>query len=782
MVSPSPSSVATSDLPSFLLQSRKFTHLIVGGGTAGLALAARLSEHTELNVGVLEAGPAAWNDPGINVPGKFGETLEGELDWQFETVPQEQLGEKTKEEANGGRLQMDVERGIRKGRSLKWPRGKVLGGSSALNFMTWNRGCKGDYDAWATLLGERITDEGEESWCWKGINPFFLKSERFYPPTQQHTSLYASNHTLSSHGTSGPLATSYSSQYAASHALWHATLDKLGISTNDNHLGGSNLGAWTSLVSVEPEAQERSYSATAYLRPVAHRANLHVLTEAVVQEVVIEKDCGGEWVAKGVKFMHTRGIGEIDEVHVIEVVEGGEVVLCGGSVASPQLLELSGIGNPDILAAAKVDVKVANGEVGEHLQEHMSMIFYIFFSSLCVLSYSKSGLQDLRVVTAMVFEIDPSIPTLEDLRSDPALKKEAEEQYAENRTGLLTTLPSSVLYLPFNFIVPCGKLEKLASCLPSPKTLRERILYERFIDGIGDGASNGATASVDGSENHVDSPDKCAEERTRKDRWGLGQIEYNFDLSNYNPLFQPATSASSSGLQEKKKYATMMMMLQYPFSVGSIHIPPFSSSSFSSQTTKEERGEATVQENKQERLTNGEERSEEIIHQVKQGRTTAQQKPIIDPRYFAGPGGDVDLQTMIEGVRFADKICKTEPLKRMVVKRVFPEEQEGEEDGDEYWEDWIRRTLMTDWHPVGTCGMMARAAGGDAEEEGVVDGRLRVYGVKGLRVCDASVMPLQISAHLQATVYAIAEKGAVIMWEDWVARRYQGEIVENGKE
>ncbi|KAL9036001.1 MAG: hypothetical protein Q9214_006329, partial [Letrouitia sp. 1 TL-2023] len=370
---------------------------------------------------------------------------------------------------------------------------------------------------------------------------------------------------------------------------------------------------------------------------------------------------------------------------------------------------------------------------------------------------------------------------------------EAEKEYAENRTGLLTTLPSSVLYLPFNHFVPPEKLKKLASSLPSPKTPRERILYERFIDGIGDGASGEAAACVDGSENNIDSQDRCADERTRRDRWGLGQIEYNFDLSNYNPLFHPPALASSSGVQKKKKYATMMMMLQYPFSAGSIHIPPFSSSppssSPSAQTTGKQRSEATVQEKEQERSANGEERSEEETgHRAEQGRTTAQQKPVIDPRYFVGPGGDVDLKTMIEGVRFADKICKTEPLKGMVLKRVFPEE-EGEEEGDGFWEDWIRRTLMTDWHPVGTCGMMARAPGGggdDAEEEGVVDGRLRVYGVKGLRVCDASVMPLQISAHLQATVYAIAEKGAEMMWEDWVERRqgqgHQGENVQNGRE
>ena len=109
--------------------SQEFTHLVVGGGTAGLVVAARLSEDPDITVGVIEAGSVAYDDPRINVPGRFGETLGTEHDWQFETTKQAGLG----------------------GRSLPFPRGKVLGGTSALNFMTWNRGCKEDYDAWEEL-------------------------------------------------------------------------------------------------------------------------------------------------------------------------------------------------------------------------------------------------------------------------------------------------------------------------------------------------------------------------------------------------------------------------------------------------------------------------------------------------------------------------------------------------------------------------------------------------------------------------------------------------------
>lgn len=100
--------------------------------------------------------------------------------------------------------------------------------------------------------------------------------------------------------------------------------------------------------------------------------------------------------------------------------------------------------------------------------------------------------------------------------------------------------------------------------------------------------------------------------------------------------------------------------------------------------------------------------------------------------------------------------------------RVFPPAPSSENgDTDEDFSDWVRDTTITDWHPVGTCAM----GGSGGKANGVVDSRLRVYGVKGLRVVDASIMPLQISAHLQATVYAIGEKGASMIMEDWEASK-----------
>ncbi|KAF2489807.1 glucose-methanol-choline oxidoreductase [Lophium mytilinum] len=330
---------------------RKFDYLIVGGGTAGLVVAARLTERPDITVGVLEAGPAAVDDPIIKVPGRFGESLGTEYDWQFETVPQPGLN----------------------GRRIPWNRGRVLGGTSALNFMTWNRGNRQDYDAWEEL--------GNTGWGWDSLLPFFKKSETFDEPSAEHQSRHHTQFKSEFHGSNGPVRTVHSKEYSMPHQYWHATLDRLSTRTNTSHFSGSNLGAFTTLTSVDPDTRTRCSSATAYYLPNSSRENLVLLTEATVLEINIEKDGRDEWAAKGVKFIHA---GQAFVAHA-----GCEVILCAGSVQSPQLLELSGVGSPDVLEAAGIPLKVCNPNVGENLQDHMSKTLHSMqrqHSSLCAFS------------------------------------------------------------------------------------------------------------------------------------------------------------------------------------------------------------------------------------------------------------------------------------------------------------------------------------------------------------------------------------------------------------
>lgn len=506
--------------------------------------------------------------------------------------------------------------------------------------MTWNRPCREDLDAWEEL--------GNAGWGWDGMLPFFRKSESFRPPDSDRKDKYHQHFDAEYHGTNGSLQTAYGVDYGASHAYWHDTLNNLGVKTNQSHMSGSNVGVWTAVTSVDAETRLRSYSASAYYKPNASRRNLVVLTEATVQDIVLDKSDGSDWVASGVRFVHDG------QEHVVKTE--GEIIICCGSVQSPQLLELSGIGDPSVLKSAGIDVKIANSNVGENLQDHM--------------------------MTAMVYEADPSIITPEDFRADPQLAEAADKEFAVSRSGPRTAIPSSIAYLPFAYYLPKTELaalisEELQSTSNGVERRRDSILAKRFT---GDG--------------------------------NLGQIEFCFDVSNYSPHF---TSVPG------KKYCTMLMMLQYPFSKGSIHI-------------------SAVQEGR---------------------KPSTDDKPVIDPQYYGGPGGQIDYTMMHSAQKFAVKICETEPMGSFLKKRVWPPAETTE------FSDFVRNYTITDWHPVGTCAM----GGKEGKNGGVVDERLRVYGIKNLRVCDASIMPLHISSHPQATIYAIGEKGASLILEDWAQRQ-----------
>lgn len=281
-------------------------------------------------------------------------------------------------------------------------------------------------------------------------------------------------------------------------------------------------------------------------------------------------------------------------------------------------------------------------------------------------------------MTASIYEVDPSIDSPDDLRSNKLAATAADEAYRTTKSGPRTILACSLCYLPLSHFIPQQTLEELASSA----------------------MSSSASARISQRKRQI------LDDRLLNPK-NLGQMEYIFDIGNWNPALKPEPGC---------KYGTMLQILQYPFSTGSIHIPP----------------------RDEYRKT-----------------LTAELKPIINPQYYAGSGGAIDMEVMRLSVEYGDKIVHTAPLANIIKRRVWPPEDDSPTD----WAKWVKENTTTDWHPVGTCSM----GGSEGIAAGVVDDELRVYGVKNLRVVDASVMPLQISAHLQATVYAIAEKAAVLI-------------------
>ncbi|CAK4004037.1 Alcohol oxidase [Lecanosticta acicola] len=312
-----------------------FDYLIVGGGTAGLCVAARLSENPNVRVGVLEIGKNLMDDPQVYTPGLYPTLIGREkYDWCYMSEPVPTAGNK----------------------KYSMPRGRLLGGSSGINYLMYVRGSKKDYDGWRDL--------GNEGWGWDDMVPYFRKHQTLdpaekHPPNEQFMPTGAKE---KYHGTNGPIHTSFNDYYEPfEYDFCEAAYETGGNNrTLVDAWSGDHMGFYSSLAAVDRTGDpgRRSYAATGYLRPNLARPNLKVLCEALATKVLLNGD-----TARGVEFLH-----DDKKYHVLA---SREVILSGGTINSPQLLELSGIGDPEVLKAAGVECLVKNERVGANFQDHV---------------------------------------------------------------------------------------------------------------------------------------------------------------------------------------------------------------------------------------------------------------------------------------------------------------------------------------------------------------------------------------------------------------------------
>lgn len=474
--------------------------VIVGGGTAGLVLASRLSEDPTLHVLVLEAGQDLPQLPrplveAVLTPAANRQLWKTPVDWNLKTVPQEGLG----------------------GREIVIPQGKMLGGSTGLNGLSFTASTKAVVDGWAEI--------GNPGWDWSAFSQSLAKA---YTVAKAPASSTAEHTSITGAGTNqGPLRVAYADALCAGDLdgwpkVWANTIESLGFPGAQDTLSlDQKSGGLIIPDTVDPEAGIRSYAANAYLSPdVRSRANLTVLTGVDVHKVVLQKPADSPLaVATGVEFTDGTTPGAIKTVTARR-----EVIVSAGVFGSPKLLELSGIGDATRLPDGVV-VIVDNPGVGENLQNHP--------------------------MVTVSFEVTDDAPPTKDpfvraaLRKDPQVLGAAMAEYASHRKGIFASSGvTSAAQLP---LPPGLHVDGDPSLLGLSLTGGSRFAqeHERFVKSM------------------MQSSSSSSEEATGYYIFGPAYAAFNPDGTSALPPFLDGS---------EDNYITVVCLLAHPLSRGSVHV------------------------------------------------------------------------------------------------------------------------------------------------------------------------------------------------------------------
>ncbi|KZV86926.1 alcohol oxidase [Exidia glandulosa HHB12029] len=609
--------VATAiEVDAATFAKQKFDFIICGGGTAGTALAVRLSEISSFKVGVIEAGKYHKDDlkiltpQGIDFADVWGNP---EYDWIFDTLPQKNLA----------------------GRSINIVRGKGLGGSSMVNLMGFLRAGKVEYD--------QIGQLGNPGWSWDEITPYFVKAENASMPTKDEIKDIHAAYNPKIRGHKGPVRTSVTSWFSEAIPPFFDVLAKFGLQTNRDFNDGTDANyVWPPVLAIDPTTESRSYAANAYYEPNSQRKNLMLLLQSQVLKVELsdKKDHNGNLRATGVTYQDMT----TNKVYTASAAK--EVIVSGGGIQSPQMLELSGIGNQTLLQSLGIKTRINLPDVGENYQDHL-----ISFQTL---------------------EVPNTIETW-DIFDDPKKNATAFDEYLQNHTGIDTAGVSVITYMSLNKVVDAATLNKWTAELdkeffarnPSPGRRLQYAIQRKRLD------PHSNEASVE--------------------------------------LYAAPLSALPELRGKNHSYIQVAAIPSHQFSRGSIHI----------------------------------------------NSSNPLNKPAIDLNTF---DLNIDREIMLVSTRFGHNVTEQMPLKKIILDDVSPPKST---DTDAEWNKFIAETASTPFHPCCTNSMLPKEFGG------VVSPRLVVYGTSNLRVADVSILPMILGTHLMATAYAIGERAADFIKEDY---------------
>ncbi|KAB8258630.1 glucose-methanol-choline oxidoreductase-like protein [Aspergillus pseudonomiae] len=582
--------------------------IIVGGGTAGLTLAARLSENPNLQT------PALW--PGL---------VATDSDWKFMTAPQIALH----------------------GKQIPLPQGRLLGGSSAMNGMAFIANSTASVNSWGAL--------GNPGWDWDTLSTYYRKVFTLTLPSEDKRKELGLDYVDQSvNGNNGPIQASFPDAVDDQIAnAWVETLRRLGYPMLTDPFSGHACGGYTNAKTIDPVKKTRSFSANAYYLPAKQRENLHVVTEALAEKVLLEALPNGDVTATGVRYMKDNGI--------VKVTARREVILCAGTFNSPKILELSGIGSRTILESFNIPVIIDNPNFGENLQDHP--------------------------LAGLSFEVQDFINTKDDLmRRVPEALSAAMESYKTHQFGPFTIGGNYSALLPLpDFSNPSAGFDELATVLAMT---------------IPDSSHPLATDLASYARSLLENPQEAT--------GGYFTYPAQSDFKG--------SGAAVQVIQSKlpENYITICASLMHPLSRGTCRISSANPADY----------------------------------------------PIVDPRYLTHPA---DLEMLALHTRFIDVIAASQPLASMLKpggKRSVGSPDDLRKIPLDDVKEYVKCAGKSTFHLTSTCAMMPW------EKGGVVDSRLQVWGAKGLRIVDASVIPIIPRGNTQSAVYAIAERAADLIRED----------------
>ncbi|ETW79814.1 choline dehydrogenase 2 [Heterobasidion irregulare TC 32-1] len=666
-----------------LFASQTFDYLLVGGGTAGLVLAARLSEDPAVRVGVLEAGAyvAPGSDPRVDRIALYGAVFgDPEFDWGLRTVPQAGLG----------------------GRVVNETSARVLGGSSMICDVLWQRASREEYDAWGTALGNG------PHWSFAALEPYFRKAERWHgpPPLAFPGVRNASAALATAHGESGPLQLSYNNWIPEPVLVSVAAANALGIRSNANPNGGNATGFATPLRAVDPQTGLRSSAVSAYFAPSAQRENLVVLTGAHAVRVVFDDGSRGRnstagLVARGVEFIAgSRNYTVLARREVILSAGDGNLLRARRTFKTPQILELSGIGNRTVLESIGVETLVDLPGVGENLQDQTyTLSDFVVKRDVLTLGKWPSTYNPRAPRHANWAPYFPQTNSGSTHRSS----RNSRRSYAlsrdlicaassTQRTGVFTYDTGATGSTPLQPILPPSVVARLAALVPPANTT--------------------AAAASEGL-----APLQRAQYALMRGMLAEGRV-------GWLEFLLLASGGAASPADANTSYVTPIVFHLYPFSRGSV-------------VTRQLLRSARPRRHRPP-----------LPHARIWQAPSLHAPPATRADPFAVHAADVAIHAV--ATAWTREWMQTPPMAALIERAHVPDEASVKTLDD--WAAYVRGNAITTLHPIGTAALAPENLGG------VVAPDFKVHRTSNLRVVDASIIPLTFGVAPLATVYAIAEK------------------------